>query len=247
MPRKDVYMKKAMLKVVLPAVAALAVVGSGYAVWYFNGQTTDKATMDLKITAESKIGNIAVTTKDAASLVFDQAARPADVKAGHGANGEGVKFSSATDLTKDTFADMTSKVVSYTADTLTANADAKTLYYRGYMAVPTAVETVIKPTVEAKATAATAADMTKFGTDGFIADDNYTYYTLTMAPASAAENLDQTNLYTIVARTFEYEAAVDTTVENGTGSVIGYQQVKTAVTAAAGKTIQFYFAANYNA
>jgi hypothetical protein len=174
--------------------------------------------------------------------VFDQAARPADVKAGHGANGEGVKFSSATDLTKDTFADMTSKVVSYTADTLTANADAKTLYYRGYMAVPTAVETVIKPTVEAKATAATAADMTKFGTDGFIADDNYTYYTLTMAPASAAENLDQTNLYTIVARTFEYEAAVDTTVENGTGSVIGYQQVKTAVTAAAGlsqKEIRF--------
>jgi hypothetical protein len=240
MPRKDVYMKKAMLKVVLPAVAALAVVGSGYAIWFFNGVANATASVDLKITDVADAGkfemkqNSADYVDGADCLVFDQGAR--DDALGHGANGQGVKFvADTTDIKGDTYDGMQDIVVNYRKATTTTSTTAKTIYFKGYVAVPANMDKVIN-FKEATIVAADDADLTA---DKITKVTGYNYYRLNTV-ASGNDNADTAPVYTITNDMFVYDTAV---VDTSTKA--GYDTVKADFDLDKNLTVGFTFVANY--
>lgn len=235
-------MKKAVLKIVLPVLAVGAVIGSGYAVWYFNGVTTKTADMTLEITNKVEAGKLEVKqgSNDYANdsrLVFDQAAR--DTATGHGTTGQGVKFvDKDTNVKVDTYADMTKIDVNYIGNGNT-DGTAATLNFKEYVGVPKNVDAYID-FVDSGFVAATTTQLTA---DGVATDGLHNYYRYTLV--TGADNADKTDVFTVVAATFKYTDAI-----KNDSTVAAYNSVHTAVQAditAGAPSVKFTFVANFKA
>lgn len=268
-------MKKAMLKFVIPCVAALAIVGSGYAVWYFNGSATTTASMNLKATGISEVGDLTMSqngaTYDADTsgvkdyLVLDQDKRPATVSA-HGTNGMGVVFAPKTaDFNSDTFTTMNPITVTYTPKTLD-NAVPEAVYFRGFVAVPSNIDKyimgksgIVYPTQVNAADLKGGSNYSKseFGKAGMTgtSTDGYTYYPLTLKK-NGTSTIAVPSLFSITYDLFYYRntvkggsATIDTSIRNNdtVNNKVGYTAIKTAVTQDGSKGIRFFFSVNYKA
>mgnify|MGYP004605560003 FL=1 len=125
--------KKFLIGSLLPVLAGMAVVGSGFSLWFFNNTTTTEAQNNLNkdVTQLVEIGTI--TVADNFTVVFDQKTRTNDLaNAGLAANGIYVDFGSNTNKVakynratdgEDIIADST-KVVFTTKIELTNGLDA---------------------------------------------------------------------------------------------------------------------------
>ncbi|MFA6830013.1 MAG: hypothetical protein WCR67_04865 [Bacilli bacterium] len=232
-----------MLKVILPAIAGVAIVGSGYAVWYFNGSTTTTASLNLKVTDAVEVGSLSYSQSGATiskssleannSLVFDQTTRKGGVL-DHG-TGMGVQFVNTTaeglDLNADDYTSyfMGNFDVNYTASQ--NNSTSGTVYARGYVAIPTSIATYI--TLD---TTKVAGESLSESDDYFSIPSDYTAFKLTPNKGQFNDNANTSGLFTITSDMFKYNDNKEP------ANIAQYDELKAAIN---GGSVKFSFTVNY--